>query len=204
MGTTPFLWEGRTVGIVSDNLYLAEEQKDDQNKDLRLINAPTANDHPKAFRTQQVDFAAVASWEPVHSFHLAVGDHDVFPDTENSAAIPNVLFVQGEKINSNGRYLVGLYPDCLRASDYAAQYQREVFEHLAPEHQRSPKLINQVTRTIHSVDLADNQRLLEPSARELQQQLKLMGRQVQQPALLNRFTKPILAWDNGIVNQLKG
>ena len=299
MGTSHPLKVGTTAGLVSDNLYLAEELKYYHSEDVRLIDYPTADDQMRAFRNRQVDVTAVplsdalilaqtnpdlkgflvlsssqgedtvvanksitrlqdlmgqrigieassrsrlmlaqaleqaklsnqdvqvvslpladqvaafeqgqvvavATHEPVRSSLLEAGGHYVYPETESDKAMFNVLLVNGEQIKSQKRRLTQLSQGCLKASDYASHHQQEVSERLAKRHHLSPELMTKVTQTIHSFGLAENQRLLEPGDPELQRQVKIIGRQLQQQQLLNRFAKPTLAWDNGIVNRLKG
>ncbi len=197
---------GQHIGIEASSrsrLMLAQalEQAKLSNQEVQVVSIPLG-EQIEAFEQGQV--AAVATHEPVRSSLLATGGHYVYPETENDSAMFNVLLVNGKQIKSQRQRLVELSQGCLRASDYASHHQREVSEHLAKRHQLSPELMKQVSQTLHSFDLAKNQQLLEPDDPELRRQVKLIGRQLQQQQLLNRFSKPRLAWDDGIVNQLKG
>ncbi len=299
MGTNPPLRVGTTAGIVSDNLYLAQELQYYKREAVRLIDYPTADDQLRAFRNRQIDVTAVplsdalilaqtnpdlkgilvlsrsqgedvlvanssitqlsdlagqrvgveassrsrlmlaqaleqaklssqdvqvvpisladqamafeqgdvvavATHEPARSSLLAVGAHDVFPERSLANAMFNVLLVNEETLQKNRHRLADLSRGCLQANDYAAIHQQDVAERLAKRHQLSPEIMTQVTKLVKPFNLADNRRLLQPDDQELQNQVQLIGRQLQQQQLLNGFSMPKLAWDNGIVNQLKG
>ena len=196
---------GHSIGIEASSrsrLMLAQalEKAKLKKQDIQVVSIPLA-EQVSAFERGEV--VAVSTYEPVRSSLIALGGHYVFPDISNAQDMFNVLLVNGDEIKRNKRRLAELSRGCLKAIDYASHHQLEVSKHLAKRHHLSPELMAQVNQTVYAFDLAENQRLLEPDDPVLQQQVKLIGRQLQQQQLLSRLSKPTLAWDNGIVNQLK-
>jgi NitT/TauT family transport system substrate-binding protein len=289
---------GTTAGIVSDNLYLAQELNYYPNKVVRLIDYPTAEDQLRAFRNRQVDVTAVplsdalvlaqtnpdlkgilvlsrslgedilvanssveqlsdlagktigletssrsrlmlaqvleeanlssqdvtvlplsldeqvdafkrgeinavVTHEPARSSLLAAGGRNAFPGTQADKAMLNVLLVTEDTLKRYQPALLTLTDGCLRANQYASSHPKDVTQRLAKRHQLSPEVMALMSETIESLDLSENQRLLQPNGEELQQQTELLGQQLRHQSLLGDRPVPKLAWDNHIVKQLK-
>jgi len=296
---TPPLRVGTTAGIVSDNLYLAQELQYYRDGMVRLIDYPSADDQLRAFRNQQIDVtavslcdaliltqknpdlrgilllsrsngedvlvanssiaalkdiagqsigveassrsrlmlsqaleraqlshqdvqlvslslseqitafkqgtvAAVATHEPVRSSLLFTGGHDVFPETNRDNDVLNILLVNKNVIKERRRHLVDFSQACLKASYYASQHSQKASEYLAKRHQLSSNIMNQIAKLVHDIDLAENQRLLHISNRELNHQVQAIAQKLQRQQLLQGVEQSNLIWDDSIVNQIKG
>jgi NitT/TauT family transport system substrate-binding protein len=289
---------GTSIGIVSDNLYLAQELQYYPNGAVRLIDYPTTEDQLRAFRNRQVDVTAVplsdalilaqtnpdlkgilvlsrsqgedvlvtnrsisqlsdlagktialegssrsrlmlaqvleeanlssqdvkvvtlslgeqaeafkrgeinavVTHEPTRSSLLAAGGHDAFSGPQADNAMLNVLLVNGDTLKRNQPALIALTEGCLRVNAYVSSHPEEVSQRLAKRHQLSPEVMAQVGKAIQLFDLSENQRLLEPSGEELQQQAQLLSQRLQHQSLLGNYPISKLTWDNNIVKQLK-
>lgn len=197
---------GKSIGLeASSRSRLLLAQALDQAKlsyqEVQAASIPLAK-QIEAFKQGQI--AAVATHEPIRSTLLAAGGHGIYPASETESPVFNILLVRGDEIKQQKKRLIALSQGGLKASDYASHHPRETSEHLAKRHHISPELITQAAKTVHSLTLAENQQLLESGDPKLQRQVKLIGKQLQQQQLLNQFVTPTLAWDDGIVRQLKG